>query len=255
MEREAKQQLIARLDECLLEHAAALGAKEGVSIGDVYELQDLAQTHYYLKVEHEFTPAEVEALLGFADPLEVAYWCKEDNGHEHSFPICELLHEINAYQRFPQVTEAGPPLAVRFAELKALLDENLADYKAHMQDCGKAELIERADEIAAAVAAHEYMTAEYEPKADEMDFLLRHDDPLQVVRAYWPERPCELMPMDFVMESLMENMYTPPEERQPAARADGPREKASVRERLQEAAKEAGQRPAPEGKPRDDGAR
>nr|WP_308624653.1 hypothetical protein [uncultured Eisenbergiella sp.] len=246
MEREAKQQLIARLDECLLEHAAALGAKEGATIGNVYDLQDLAAVHYYLKVEHEFTSAEVEALLGFKDPLDVARWCKEDNGHEHSFPICELLHEIDAYQRFPQVMEAGPPLAVRFAELKALLDENLADYKEHMQDCDKSELIERADEIAAAVAAHEYMTKEYEPKADEVDFLLRHDDPLQVVRAFWPERPCELMPMDFVMESLMENMYAPPEERQSAARADGPQEKASVRERLQEAAREAGQRPAPQ---------
>ena len=89
----------------------------------------------------------------------------------------------------------------------------------------------------------------------EVDFLLRYDDALQVVRAFWPEQPCELMPMDFVMESVMRDMYTPPEERQPTEPADRQQEKASVRERLQEATREAGQRPAPEGKPRDTGVR
>ena len=32
----------------------------------------LSELHYYLKVEHVFTPAEVEALLSFQDPLDVA---------------------------------------------------------------------------------------------------------------------------------------------------------------------------------------
>lgn len=255
MECEAKQQLTARLDECLMEHAAALGAKEGATIGDVYDLQDLADVHYYLKVEHEFTPAEVEALLGFKDPLDVARWCKEDNGHEHSFPICELLHEIDAYRRFEQIARAEPSLDSRFEKLKKLLNDNLEGYKKDWLSCAPRTLIDTVDEIAATLAAHDYMTNQYEPKAVEVDFLLRYDDPLRLVRDFWPERPCELMPMDFVMESLMENMYAPPEERQSAARADRPQEKASVRERLQEAAREAGQRPAPEGKPRDDGAR
>ena len=58
-------------------------------------MKDLADLHYYLKAEHEFTPAEVEALLSFQDPLDVAHWCWEDNPHEHSFPICELLDKID----------------------------------------------------------------------------------------------------------------------------------------------------------------
>ena len=51
-----------------------------------------------------FTPAEVEALLSFQDPLDVARWCWEENNHEHSFPICDLLKEIDAEQKFEHFT-------------------------------------------------------------------------------------------------------------------------------------------------------
>ena len=97
MEQDAKRLLFERLDECLKVHADMLA---GDNIGAIYELQELAELHYYLKVEHEFTPAEVEALLEFQDPLDVARWCKEENSHEHSFPICELLKEIDAEKNF-----------------------------------------------------------------------------------------------------------------------------------------------------------
>ena len=74
------------------------------NIGSIYELQGLSELHYYLKVEHVFTPAEVEALLSFQDPLDVARWCWEENNHEHSFPICDLLKEIDAEQKFEHFT-------------------------------------------------------------------------------------------------------------------------------------------------------
>ena len=108
LEQEAKKLLIARLDDCLLDHAAAICADGRPAIKDVYELQDLSALHYYLKAEHEFTPAEVEALLEFKDPLNVARWCSEDNTHAHSFPICELLNEINAYERFELLPKDTP---------------------------------------------------------------------------------------------------------------------------------------------------
>ena len=44
-----------RLDDCLKVHADLLDSQD---IGSIYELKDLAQLHYYLKVEHPFTPAE-----------------------------------------------------------------------------------------------------------------------------------------------------------------------------------------------------
>lgn len=118
LEQEAKRMLMERLDDCLKVHADLLDSQD---IGSIYELQDLAQLHYYLKVEHPFTPAEVEALLSFQDPLEVARWCKEENTHAHSFPICELLNEIRAYERFepaPKQDESSQTFA-RFREALA----------------------------------------------------------------------------------------------------------------------------------------
>ena len=74
IEQDAKRLLMERLDECLKVHADMLDAQ---NIGSIYELQGFSELHYYLKVEHVFTPAEVEALLSFQDPLDVARWCWE----------------------------------------------------------------------------------------------------------------------------------------------------------------------------------
>ena len=94
LEQEAKRLLMERLDDCLKVHADLLDSQD---IGSIYELQDLAQLHYYLKVEHPFTPAEVEALLSFQDPLEVARWCKEENTHTHSFPCLSRIRDKSGY--------------------------------------------------------------------------------------------------------------------------------------------------------------
>lgn len=77
--------LMERLDDCLKVHADLLDSQD---IGSIYELQDLAQLHYYLKVEHPFTPAEVEALLSFQDPLEVAQLVQRG---KHSCPQLSYL--------------------------------------------------------------------------------------------------------------------------------------------------------------------
>ena len=108
MEFKAKQKLMARLDENLLSHARNLTAGDGPQIVDVYRLQGLAEVHCYLKTTHQFDPAEVEALLHFADPLDVAYNCWENNRHEYSFPICDLMREIRAEELF-EPAEPGPP--------------------------------------------------------------------------------------------------------------------------------------------------
>ena len=60
IEQDAKRLLMERLDECLKVHADMLDAQ---NIGSIYELQGLSELHYYLKVEHVFTPAEVEAIF------------------------------------------------------------------------------------------------------------------------------------------------------------------------------------------------
>ena len=99
---------MAKLDESLLSHAKNLTVGDGPQIVDVYRLQGLAEVHCYLKTAHEFDPAEVEALLHFADPLNVAYHCWEENAHEYSFPICDLLRETGARELF-EPAEPEPP--------------------------------------------------------------------------------------------------------------------------------------------------
>ena len=123
MEFEAKQKLMERLDANLLSHAKDLSAGDGPRIVDVYRLQGLAEMHCYLKTAHQFDPAEVEALLQFADPLNVAYYCGEMNAHEYSFPICDLLRETKARETFA-LAEPEPPkkLSVR-EQLRSAMKE------------------------------------------------------------------------------------------------------------------------------------
>ena len=132
-----------RLDECLKVHADMLDAQ---NIGSIYELQGLSELHYYLKVEHVFTPAEVEALLSFQDPLDVARWCWEENNHEHSFPICDLLKEIDAAQKFEHFT-SEPSAQDKYTLLMKRLGQNYFAYRESLMSRDKESLIEKAAEI------------------------------------------------------------------------------------------------------------
>ena len=123
IEFEAKQKLMARLDENLLSHAKNLTAGDGPQIVDVYRLQGLAEVHCYLKTAHQFDPAEVEALLHFADPLNAAYHCWELNSHEYSFPICDLMRDIRAEELFEPAEPEHPEKASVRDQLHAAMRE------------------------------------------------------------------------------------------------------------------------------------
>lgn len=155
LEQEAKRLLMERLDDCLKVHADLLDSQD---IGSIYELQDLAQLHYYLKVEHPFTPAEVEALLSFQDPLEVARWCKEENTHTHSFPICELLEKIGAYHKFDRFP---PAQADPKAELIKRLGQNYFAYMEKLDSLSTGALVANAREIATVQEVYTYLTEHY----------------------------------------------------------------------------------------------
>ncbi len=230
-EHEAKTQLLNRLDECLLAHAEAITAGGQPTIKDVYELQDLSELHYYLKVEHIFTSAEVEELLHFKDPLNVARWCREENTHEHSFPICELLNRINAYERFEQYSLTSS-LKDKETALIKLLGQNYYAYMEEIHALSVPAIIDRCPEIAETMAAYRFMTEEYKLTREAADYLLRFDNPLELIRSYWPDGFIE---GEDTIQTLLDDMRTPPEEL-----SDTPK---SVRERLQNAAKEIKDRP------------
>ena len=235
MEQEAKLLLFKRLDECLKEHTKDMFLNNTQpDMKDIYELQQLAELHYNLKVSHPFTPAEVEALLSFRDPLNVARGCWEEITHAHSFPICELLQTINADKRFEKVPTEKPEQDKHQA-LIALLGQNLYAYQEQMQSWSRAELIDRCHEISATMNTYKYMTEDYKPTREAVDYLLRYDNPLELIRSYWPDGYIE---GEIVLQMVLDDMQSPPEERR--------EQPASLRERLQQAAHEVKDRPAPD---------
>lgn len=130
MEQTSKQLLFARLDENIRERTRSMFMDNAQpDIKDIYELQLLSELHYYLKTEHPFTPAETEALLSFKDPLNVARWCSEERGHPYSFPICELLDKIKAYDRFEQLLQEKTSLRERLQKASRIVKDRPAQDK------------------------------------------------------------------------------------------------------------------------------
>ena len=138
MEFEAKKLLMERLDKNLLDHASALSSDSGgPTIWGVYTLQDLADMHCYLKTSHEFNAAEVDSLLQFANPLEVAHDCWGINPYKYSFPICELLEKIHANERFPLAEPTPPPEKTSVRErLRTAIQEANRQASGHGHDRG-----------------------------------------------------------------------------------------------------------------------
>ena len=238
LEQEAKRLLMERLDDCLKVHADLLDSQD---IGSIYELQDLAQLHYYLKVEHPFTPAEVEALLSFQDPLEVARWCKEENTHAHSFPICELLEKIGAYQKFDRSSLAQEDLQV---DLIKRLGQNYFAYMEKLDSLSTGALVASAREIATVQEVYTYLTEHYAFQPGEAELLLRLDDPLGYMAERWPKNVYDTFPVE---DKVAEDIWELSQEAKPLQlQASG-----SMKDRLQKAIEQSSRMgiPDPDKKP------
>ena len=230
--------LMERLDDCLKVHADLLDSQD---IGSIYELQDLAQLHYYLKVEHPFTPAEVEALLSFQDPLEVARWCKEENTHAHSFPICELLEKIGAYQKFDRSSLAQEDLQV---ELIKRLGQNYFAYMEKLDSLSTGALVASAREIATVQEVYTYLTEHYAFQPGEAELLLRLDDPLGYMAGRWPKNVYDTFPVE---DKVAEDIWDISQEAKPLQL----QERGSMKDRLQKAIQQSSRMgiPDPDKKP------
>ena len=238
MEQEAKRMLMERLDDCLKVHADLLDSQD---IGSIYELQDLAQLHYYLKAEHPFTLAEVEALLSFQDPLEVARWCKEENTHAHSFPICELLEKIGAYQKFDRSSLAQEDLQV---ELIKRLGQNYFAYMEKLDSLSTGALVASAREIATVQEVYTYLTEHYAFQPGEAELLLRLDDPLGYMAERWPKNVYDTFPVE---DKVAEDIWDISQEAKPLQLQEG----GSMKDRLQKAIEQSSRMgiPDPDKKP------
>ena len=228
MEQEAKRMLMERLDDCLKVHADLLDSQD---IGSIYELQDLAQ-----KVEHPFTPAEVEALLSFQDPLEVARWCKEENTHAHSFPICELLEKIGAYQKFDRSSLAQEDLQV---ELIKRLGQNYFSYMEKLDSLSTGALVASAREIATVQEVYTYLTEHYAFQPGEAELLLRLDDPLGYMAERWPKNVYDTFPVE---DKVAEDIWDISQEAKPLQL----QERGSMKDRLQKAIQQSSRMGVPD---------
>ena len=107
LELGAKQELFNRLDECLRKRAAEYMEPRDENglpfIQNIYYLQGLTEVHTYLKTIHEFRPGEVNDLLMFADPLQVAHHCWEENEDKYCLRISDLINKLNLWDHYPPV--------------------------------------------------------------------------------------------------------------------------------------------------------
>ena len=240
--RESLELLRRRLDGSLKGHAEKTDHND---IGDIYRLQEYSETHYYMKAVHDYTPAEVEALLAFVDPLEVAFWCREESTHKVGLPICEILKEINADARFEKF-EPELSLKEKTDKLISRLDNNLYSFLDILNQLDFEDITQRSERIAATWAAHSYMTDELlSDNIDEslIDHLLSKNDPLQYLTDHWPE--CTLFGVDVIADIQDEIKEKKSQHEQPK----------SVHERLKNASRAVSEQVKPEKPPRGDGAR
>ena len=240
--RESLELLRRRLDGSLKDHAEK---KDYNDIGDIYRLQEYSETHYYMKAVHDYTPAEVEALLSFVDPLEVAFWCREENTHKVGLPVCEIIKEINADARFEKF-EPELSLKEKTDKLISRLDNNLYSFLDILNQLDFEDITQRSERIAATWAAHSYMTDELlSDNIDEslIDQLLSKNDPLQYLTDHWPE--CTLFGVDVIADIQDEIKEKKSQHEQPK----------SVHERLKNASRAVSEQVKPEKPPRGDGAR
>ena len=229
---EDKKELFERLDKNLVWHTAILGKRsQEPDIEDIYRLRDLIERHEYLKYEHQLTPTEIKALLCFEDPLNVAQFCWDVNTSLDSFPICELLDSIEAYDEYrltkeEQERRMGPQVKA----LKDRLDQNLTAYNASLLGKSKQELVAASEDISLTLAAHDYMRNHFDYAYGEADDLSGNDDD----------------DIEEIITDLRDTFYFQDVQTKLASL---PMKKPSVLEQLRKAAEAVGQRPFQESDP------
>lgn len=242
MEQDTRKLLFERLEQSLLDHARTLIGKEGGPyISDIYKLAGLSDRYYYLSTEHQFTPAEIDALLLFEDPLDVVDACWEESNHDGTFSICEVLDEIEAYDCFPMTV----PLSKQIEELKTRMGQNYTEFTASLMGMSKTELVEHSLEIASMRCAYAFMVDKFSFEAVEVNNLLKLRNPLRFLANNW------LLPSDEpgLVHDFLADLNSPEFVKKYVEAAPAQHGKTSILEQLRNAVQAGSQRPSADHRP------
>lgn len=84
------------------------------------------------------------------------------------------------------------------------LDANLADFQKKWEAQSKHELISDAHEIYAVKSVHEYLSHSHGFEAEEVEYLLLFDNPLQIVADKWQDRIEDTSDISFALAEVFD---------------------------------------------------
>jgi len=154
------------------------------------DISAMTGAHYYLTELHNFHESELNYLLLFKEPLMVvADEFRWDITVENRSDIMwNIFHKQEALKngRHALMSEFETPNS---GELEQQLQERLADnfavYKQDIMDLNKDELFKSAAEIASVSEAFAYFSTEHGFIESEVDFLLKFENPLELLSEKW----------------------------------------------------------------------
>lgn len=216
---------------------------------------------FFIKEYGGFTAEQVNCLLQFANPVDLVAGYLDPKSDISDMPgILASIRDDqeNLKQHYALITD---PAASRFEELEQKLrdrlEENYEVFKRDMLDQSKEGVFYSAPEIHQVMEAYGYFSQEHRYIESDVDFLLKFENPLELVSDRWITAPLAYTQIvDSIFNdqerTLQKGGYTlmpddpdtapaAPETPQIAADTD---EKPSVMERIRQAAKDAKERPA-----------
>jgi len=139
----------------------------------------------FMKDYDGFTVEQINCLLQFADPVDLVAGYLDPQSDIEDMPgiLANIMDEQeNFKQHYALAADpSAPSLGELEQRLRNRIEENFSIYKRDMLDSGKDELFNSASEIAAVSEIYEYMTQTHIFKETEVDFLLKFQNPLEVL--------------------------------------------------------------------------
>ena len=84
------------------------------------------------------------------------------------------------------------------------LDKNLSDYNKEISGLEKSEIISMAGEIAAITDTHYYLQNSHDFSPEQIEYLLKFENPLDVVSAKWKQRTDDISDMSFALDEVFD---------------------------------------------------